>query len=191
MKKNHHFHALKSIQLIIIFSFLVLLSLPSFASRIIVGCTKGAVDTHDTRYPQQSIGKVPNRIVNYELVFQKGNYAVRISSRFEFISLIYKKVNGKYTWAGMPTKVKFQNDKSGNAFFYYDFYANHLRGAYNNYWLLQIKPVPQAQNISHMIRVVTKPLSCPEPTLVKPPCPPGYKLNPMGGTFGQADCIKK
>jgi hypothetical protein len=166
----------------------------SQANKIVQGCTMGGRnDVYDQDYPRQALGSVPNRIANWEIGFQRGKYAVRIASRYEFIPLIYKHVGGKYRWAGLSRKVRFQNDRSGNAFFYYDFTANHLTGALNNLWLLQIKPVPEAQRVPHRVRVIVKVVSCPkEKPYVPQPCPPGFMPNPdtSAGIFGTRDrCV--
>lgn len=164
--------------------------LSPFTSRSVTGCNEGMVYTDDKQFPQESLGNIPDRIANYEMVFQKGSYAIRISSRFEFIPYIYKMINGKYQWAGLPTRVSFQNDRSGAAFFYYDFKANHLTDALSNSWLLQIKPVPEAQTVPHRIRVITKVLRCPrvEPDRPQLPCPPGECGE--ASTFGTSNCRK-
>lgn len=178
-------HLIAGILLIIIFSS------QSLASQITVACMEGLVQTDDISFPRDGLGNAPDRIANWELVFQKGVYKIRISSRFEFIPFIYKKVNGKYVHAGLPQRVNMQNDRSGNAFFYYDFSVTHANEEYSNrnWWLLQIKPVPEAQSIAHTIRLISKPVNCldTDKGKVGGPCPPGQCDE---GMWGMEKCKK-
>jgi hypothetical protein len=145
-------------------------------ARVFVGCTLNQTDIHDQHFPNQTIGNIPHKVVSWELVFQKGVYGIRVASRFEFIPYIYKMINGKYTFAGMSQRVNMQNDKQGNAFFYYDFTINHINEAFGNknWWLIQIKPVPSVQSVPHIVRLITKPTNCPKANDSRTsPCPTG------------------
>lgn len=164
MREKHSSYFINLSKIVMIASFLTIFSYSSLASTINVECTKGATIPHyDISFPNAAIGNYPNRVASWELNFERGIYRIRIASYLQFTPYIYKQINGQYRYTGFPVDIKRQNDRSGRPFYYYDFTADHLNDPYpNRKWLVQIKPVSQAQNTRHTIRLITKPISCKE-----------------------------
>ena len=161
---------------------------------IIQGCDQSIANISDVNFPSQALGNYPDRIANWEVAFQRGRYNLRIASRHDFEPFIFKKVGGKYVYAGRHRNASFQNDRNGNPFFYYDMPINS-EGIDTNWWLFQVKPERSAQNTRHIVRLIIKG-ACKRPVNNNnnddgPKCPPGYYADDSSNLFGQYTCKKK
>lgn len=124
---------------------LILAAMPAVAQasqRIITGCDKGAREAHTQSFPQEALGQIPNKILNWEIGLARGVYSIRIASWHDFTPLIYiKNRQGKYVGSGVNTSTtRKRSPKNGKYYYEKVFTANHNNDVWNNFWLLQIKP---------------------------------------------------
>lgn len=178
---------------IVIAALALLVALPTYAEakqRIITGCDPGAREKHVQDYPRETLGAVPNRILNWEISLARGVYTIRIASWNNFVPLIYiKNRAGKYVGAGINTSTARKiSPRTGRPYYEKVFTANHNNDVWNNFWLLQIKPVQQ--NINQKVEVAIVHKSCPKQKQTRCHCPPGSYEN-KNMTWGQSECIDR
>jgi hypothetical protein len=151
-----------AINLIAILMFSATAQANQHVTRIITGCDKGVVEKDDKYFPREAWNKVPYKMLQWDIGLNDGEYAIRITSWYDFKPFIFEMRGGKYYRAGFRQVTKRLKTRNGKYFYAIDFTANHMNSRGVNMWRLNMMPKDQYR--TQTIRVIIKHKRCPKST---------------------------